>query len=159
VPSACQAKIDTCTENSHRGCFFFPHLLPLYAPAPPSGALCRFPLLSRFATLARDAPNLSVLCRDGRNLMENELDGWLTKAEAAQQTRKRPCRPCWLPLVVARYRTTNKLERVFREIRRCTAIQNHHFPSDQSATNYISVAMGFLNTNYQLTPSLKRLAA
>lgn len=40
-------------------------------------------------------------------------------------------------------RTTNKLERAFREIRRRTAIQNHHFQSNQSATNYITAAMAF----------------
>lgn len=38
-------------------------------------------------------------------------------------------------------RTTNKLERAFREIRRRTAIQNHHFQSNESATNYMNAAM------------------
>lgn len=38
-------------------------------------------------------------------------------------------------------RTTNKLERAFREVRRRTAIQNHHFQSDASATNYMNSAM------------------
>ena len=46
-------------------------------------------------------------------------------------------------------RTTNKLERSFREIRRRTAIQNHHFQSNQSATNYITAAMA-LTKNYWL---------
>jgi len=40
-------------------------------------------------------------------------------------------------------RTTNKLERAFREIRRRTAIQNHHFQSNQSAANYITAAMAY----------------
>jgi transposase-like protein len=40
-------------------------------------------------------------------------------------------------------RTTNKLERAFREVRRRTVIQSHHFQSNQSATNYITAAMGF----------------
>ena len=54
-------------------------------------------------------------------------------------------------------RTTNKLERAFREIRRRTAIQSHHFQSNQSATNYISAAMGFINNHYQLTPNFHRV--
>jgi putative transposase len=40
-------------------------------------------------------------------------------------------------------RTTNKLERSFREIRRRTAIQSHHFQSNHSAENYINAAMAF----------------
>lgn len=40
-------------------------------------------------------------------------------------------------------RTTNKLERAFREIRRRTAMQSHHFQSNQSATNYITAAMTY----------------
>ncbi len=38
-------------------------------------------------------------------------------------------------------RTTNKLERSFREVRRRTAIQNHHFQSDPSMTHYMNAAM------------------
>lgn len=49
-------------------------------------------------------------------------------------------------------RTTNKLERSFREIRRRTALQNHHFQSNQSATKYLTAAMASANNYYQLTP-------
>ena len=38
-------------------------------------------------------------------------------------------------------RTTNKLERSFREVRRRTAIQSHHFQSNQSVRNYLNATM------------------
>ncbi|MFA6601901.1 MAG: transposase [Candidatus Paceibacterota bacterium] len=42
-------------------------------------------------------------------------------------------------------RTSNKVERSFREIRRRTAVSDHHFQSDASAEKYIASAIGWRN--------------
>lgn len=42
-------------------------------------------------------------------------------------------------------RTTNKLERSFREIRRRTVVSDHHFQSDASAERYVAGALGWRN--------------
>jgi len=40
-------------------------------------------------------------------------------------------------------RTTNKLERSFREVRRRTVVSDHHFQSDASAEKYLTSALGW----------------
>lgn len=45
-------------------------------------------------------------------------------------------------------RTTNKLERAFREVRRRTVIQDHHFQSKESAERYMTVALAQADHSY-----------
>lgn len=45
-------------------------------------------------------------------------------------------------------RTTNVLERTFREVRARTVVSQHQFASPQSAENYHQAVFGNLNQNY-----------